>query len=163
MTARRTFLVVLAGALCLPACGFRLAGTAELPPSLASIFLELDNFDERQRAALSRTLESAGATLAPRADEQAARLRVALKPAPDRQLATSASSGEVVRRVSRALDFSVRDAGGNFIVAPRTLNQQRDIVLDEDNLLASNRERDTVASELEQALYEQMLRQLSNL
>lgn len=161
MSARRTFLFALLCASSLSACGFRLAGTELLPPQLATIYLQAENFDERQRRELRRTLEAAGARLVTQADAQAARLSVILKERPDRQLATSASSGDNVKRVSRGLVYSARDAEGNFIWAPRTLKQQRDITLDDNNLLASNRERDTAVRELEQALYDQMVRQLS--
>lgn len=160
MSILRTALFLCA--LSLSACGFRLAGTAEMPPQMASIYLQADSFDERQRGVLRRTLEAAGAQLVTAADGQAARLSVKLKSPPDQQLATSASSGDIVKRIGRSLDYSVKGADGNLIVPPRTLNQQRDIVLDDNNLLASNRERETVVRELEQALYDQLVRQLSS-
>ena len=161
MSIRRPVLIALLSALFLSACGFRLAGTALLPPQLATIYLQVENFDERQRRELRRTLEAAGARLVPQADAQAARLSVALKVSEDRQLATSASSGDSVRRVSRGLDYYVKDAAGEFIWSPRSLRQQRDITFDDNNLLASNREQETAVRELEQALYDQLVRQLS--
>ena len=82
---------------------------------------------------------------------------------PDQQLVTSASSGEIVKRISRSLDFNVKAADGKLLAPARSLRQQKDISLDDNNLLASNRERETVVRELEQALYDQLLRQLSRI
>jgi LPS-assembly lipoprotein len=163
MNLVRTSLIVLLSSLCLSACGFRLAGTTELPTQFASIYLQASNFSETQRKALRRTLKSAGATLITDSSAEATRLIVDLKTVPDQQMATSASSGEIVKRISRSLNFHVKAADGNLIAPVRTLRQQKDITLDENNLLASNRERETVVLELEQALYDQLVRQLARI
>ena len=76
-------------------------------------------------------------------------------------MATSASTGVIVKRLSRGLDFYVKDFDGKTIVEPTRLKQQRDASLNDDNLLSSNRERDSVINDLEQALFDQMIRQLS--
>lgn len=143
------------------ACGFRLAGTADLPQQLTSIYLSDSGFDESQRRSLRRRLEQAGASLVEAADADAARLSVSLKQLPDRQMATGASSGAKVQRVTRELDYSVRSAEGKIIVPMRTLAQQRDVSLDDDNLLSSDREKEAVTRDLEDALFDQLIRQLT--
>ena len=163
MKPLRTSLLIILVSLCLVACGFRLAGTAELPAQLSSIYLQTSNFSNTQRKALQRSLKKAGAKLVDEGQAGAARLSVSLNSEPDQQLATSASSGDIVRRISRSLDFNVKGEDGSFLIPPRTLKQQKDVSLDENNLLASNRERDSVALEIEQALYDQLIRQLSRI
>jgi outer membrane lipopolysaccharide assembly protein LptE/RlpB len=81
----------------------------------------------------------------------------------DRQLVSSASSGATVKRISRSLDFNVKSAEGEMIAPARTLRQQKDVALDDDNLLASNRERENTILELEQSLYQQLIRQLTRI
>lgn len=169
MNPVRLSLIVLLCGLCLSACGFRLAGTggtpgnAELPAQLASIYLVTTNLSAVQRKALELSLSKAGAELIAQEDSATARLNVILNELPDQQLATGGSGGDVVKRISRGLDFDVKAADGNIIVARRSLRQQLDITLDDNSLLASNREKKTVTRELEQALYDQLVRQLSRI
>jgi outer membrane lipopolysaccharide assembly protein LptE/RlpB len=46
-------------------------------------------------------------------------------------------------------------------VPMRTLAQQRDVSLDDDNLLSSDREKEAVTRDLEDALFDQLIRQLT--
>lgn len=161
----RTRLILLMCSLCLAACGFRLAGTSgmgnmELPAQLASIYLVTTNFNGVQRKALEQSLTRAGAKLVPQAEAATAQLSVILNELPDQRLVTGASSGDVVKRISRSLDYSVKAADGKAIEPQRSLRQHVDVTLDENTLLASNREKKSVTRELEQALYDQLIRQL---
>jgi len=152
---------VLLVCLSLPACGFRLAGVTELPPQLASIYLVTSDFSDPQLTRLRRSLSDAGARLVEQADSQSVRLNVGLKVEPDRDLATSASTGAIVKRISRGLSFDVKAADGKVLLESQTLRQQKDVSLNDDNLLSSDRERETVTRDLEQALFDQLIRQLT--
>ena len=156
----RSALVVVLVSFSLSACGYRLAGTYDLPPELSSIYLVTSNISKPQSRALQRSLENAGATVVSQLDQQSVQLKVSLKLEPDRQLATSARDGAIVRRISRGLTFSVKAADGQTIAATQTLRQQKDVSLNDDKLLASNREQETVTRELEQSLFDQLIRQL---
>ena len=155
----RIWLVLLIG-FGLSACGFRLAGTAELPPQLESIYLVTSDFSDSQRRQLRRSLSDAGARLVEQPDSQAVQLNVSMKAPPDRQLATSARTGTIVQRISRSLSFNIRAADGTALLEPQTLHQQKDVSLDDDNLLSSDREKESVTRDLEQALFDQLIRQL---
>jgi LPS-assembly lipoprotein len=157
------FLVVFIAAMAFSACGFRLAGTANLPPSLSSMTLVTSGLGEAQRDALRRQLSRAGAELKNPGDPEAVVLKVAFNVLPDRRLLSSASDGKSVERLTRSLDFSLSSAGGEVLLPGRTLTQQNDIVLDDDNLLASTREKASVLEDLEQALFEQLIRQLKRI
>lgn len=147
--------------LSLSACGFRLAGTADLPEQLASIYLSDNGFSQSQRRSLERRLVYAGATLLGPTDSDAVKLNVTLKTVPDQRMATSASTGKIVTRVTRQLDFSVKSSDGVTLVPLTTLTQRRDASLDDDNLLSSDREKETVIKDLENSLYDQLIRRLS--
>ncbi len=147
--------------LSLSACGYRLAGTTDLPEQLSSIYLVTSGFNDSQRKILQRSLTQAGATLVEQADAVAVKLSVNLKVLPDRQMATGAGSGANVKRITRQLDFSVKSAEGKTIVANSTLSQQRDASLNDDVLLSSDREKEAVTRDLEKALFDQLIRQLT--
>jgi outer membrane lipopolysaccharide assembly protein LptE/RlpB len=75
-------------------------------------------------------------------------------------MATGARTGATVKRISRSLSFNVKAADGQTLLEPQTLNQQKDVSLDDDNLLSSDREKESVTRDLEQALFDQLIRQL---
>lgn len=157
------FLVVFVVTIGLAACGFKLAGTSNLPQNLSSMVLATSNLDQRQQEALRRQLTHAGAELKSQDDPEAVRLKISFKAVPDRRLVSSARDGKSVERLTRSLDFSVSSASGEVLIPTRTLTKQNDIVLDDDNLLASGRERASVLADLEQDLFEQLIRQLNRI
>ncbi len=162
-TAAFRIRVVFVVTIGLAACGFRLAGTSNLPQNLSSMVLVDSGLNQQQQDALRRQLTRAGAELKNRDDPDAVRLKISLKVLPDRRLVSSASDGKSVERLTRSLDFSLVSASGEVLVPTRTLTQQNDIVLDDDNLLASVRERSSVLEDLEQDLFEQLIRQLNRI
>jgi LPS-assembly lipoprotein len=157
------FVTVLVVTAALAACGFRLAGTENLPQELSSIVLLTSGFDRQQQDALRLQLTRAGAELKNQDDPDALKLTVSLNALPDRRLVSSARDGKTVERLARSLDFSLRSADGEMLVPGRTLVQQNDIVLDDDNLLASSKEKASVLEDLHQALFEQLIRQLKRI
>jgi LPS-assembly lipoprotein len=158
----RAAILILLG-ISVTACGFRLAGTVELPSQLQSIYLVTSNFSEAQSRALRRSLTAAGATLVEQADSEAARLVVSLNALSDQQLVSSATAGSTVNRLSRSLDFNVQSAEGKVLAAAQTLRQQQNVELDDANLLASNREKENAIIQLEQSLYQQLIRKLTRI
>jgi LPS-assembly lipoprotein len=157
------FVIVLVVTVGLAGCGFRLAGTANLPRQLSSIYLQTSGFDKQQQDALRLQLSRAGAELKNQDDPDSVKLAVSLKVLPDRRLVSSARNGSTVERLARSLDFSLRAVDGEMLVPTRTLVQQNDIVLDDDNLLASSKEKASVLEDLHQALFEQLIRQLKRI
>ena len=161
--AKTRLLTVLLLALAMSGCGFRLAGATSLPPELNRIYLVTSDFSDPQRDALRRQLERAGAEVSRQADSQAVRLSVSLKTMPDRRLATGASNGRIIDRLERSLQYNLKGADGNLLAPAATLTQQKDIVLDDDNLLSSGVEKRSVIEDLEEALFNQLIHQLKRI
>ena len=156
-------LMVIVVSIGLAACGFRLAGTAYLPQQLSTIYLVTSNLSEQQQDEIRGRLTRAGATVVDQATADAVLLTVSFRVIPDRRLVTAASSGKIVERIARSLDFSVKSSTGEVIAPVKTLLQQKDIELDDDNLLASNREKANVIKDLEQGLFKQLVNQLQRI
>lgn len=159
----RRLAVVLLLSAAVYGCGFRLAGTAQLPASLVRIYLETRDFDDQQRNALLHRLERAGANVSLDPASGHSRLSVRLLTPPDLRLVTSASSGKTVDRLSRGLEYSLWDADGELLTGPRSLTVEKDFTLDDDNLLSSTDERLSVIAGLEEDLYDGLVRQLQSL
>jgi LPS-assembly lipoprotein len=153
-------LIVIVACVGLAACGFRLAGTSDLPDELSTIHLVTNNFNKQQQDELSGRLTRAGANVVSEPTADAVLLSVNLNIIPDRRLASAGSSGRFVVRIARSLDYSLKSSAGEVIVPSKTLRRQNDSELDDDSLLASNREKENVGKDLEQALFEQLVNQL---
>jgi LPS-assembly lipoprotein len=156
-------LIVIVFSIGLAACGFQLAGTAYLPQQLSTIYLVSNNLSEQQQDEIRGRLTRAGATVVDQASADAVLLTVSFQVIPDRRLVSTGSSGKTVERVARSLAFSLKSPTGEFIAPVKTLLQQKDIELDDNNLLASNREKESVIKDLEQGLFKQLINQLQRI
>jgi LPS-assembly lipoprotein len=156
-------LIIIVVSIGLVACGFRLAGTADLPEELSTIHLVSRNLSKQQQDEIIGRLTRAGATVVNEPTADAVVLTVSFKVLPDRRLASGGSSGKIVDRVTRSLDFSLKSPAGEVIAPVKTLRQQKNIELDENNLLASNREKENVIKDLEQSLFKQLINQLQRI
>ncbi len=162
LPAYRVWLPLLL-AIGLAGCGFRLAGAVTLPAALDIIDLETSGFNRRERALLTDRLQRSGSRVAENADPGAHRLSVRLLQVDDRRLVTSASTGRNVVRLERSLVFSLRAADGEILVADTRLVQQTDFRIDDDNLLASTEDRENALADLENGLFDQLIRRLARL
>ena len=66
-------------------------------------------------------------------------------------------------RLERSLRLSLFGAGGEELLAPQSLTRGKDFRLDDDNLLASEAERQNVLRELERALFELLVERLARI
>ena len=148
-------------ALALSACGFRLAGTNSLPPELGKVQLQAGDLDKRQRAELYQRLTQAGVEVRDQPFTDAVRLSVSIEAPPDRRVVAS-SSRKTVKRVTRQLKYSLFDSSGKLL-AQKTLTQQGDVTVDDDNLLSSGGEKEAVVEDLERSLFDRLLQQLARI
>ena len=156
-------LIIVVACVGLAACGFKLAGTADLPAELSTIHLVTSNFSEQQQDELRGRLTRAGASVVNQSTAEAVLLAVTFNVLPDQRQASAGSSGRYVERIARSLNFSLKSPTGEVILPPKTLLQQNDTELDDNNLLASNREKSNVIKDLEQALFKQLINQLQRI
>jgi len=145
-------------------CGFKLAGeTASLPESLGPIHLVMSNFNAQQRATLLDTFKHAGAEIVSEIGDNGVLLPVTIKTVPDRIVVNSAVTGRRVVRITRQLGFSLKSSSGEILIEQKTLNKHRDLDVDSDALLSSVEEKEEVIQDLEQALFNQLVYQLSRI
>ena len=103
MLANQRFrqLAVIVLSIVLTACGFRLAGTADLPNELSTIQLQSSNLNDQQQDEIKGRLTRAGVTVVDQATEDSVLLLVTFKVIPDRKLVSGGSGGRNVVRVAR--------------------------------------------------------------
>ena len=142
-----SLLVVLA---LLAGCGFRLAGTAELPASLSIINLTTSGFNTEQRQQLERRLQQAGARIG--TETSAPTLSVTLAQLGD-NLLFETGDNQQTRRLVQQLTYRIRAADNSLLQAESRLRQESDLEIDLLNIVANDRER----SELQQQMLDQLV------
>ena len=129
----------------LTACGFQLRGDLNLPPEMARTQLQIaDEYDPFARE-LKRLLTRSGVTLV--RDDPTARLQVPINRASREILSVGDSARVREFRVRYRVEFSLADGQGNVLQPRRTAEQSREVVFDETEILASQREQEFLEEE----------------
>ncbi len=149
-------------AILLPACGFHLQGSAELPVEVRRVYVatadELTPLAVELREALSRN----GATLAPAASAADAVVRVSRDRTGRRVLSVSARNTPEEFEVFYAVDYSI-DRGGQEVVPSQTLELTRSFSFDEADLLAKDREENILREAMARDIAGLIIRRLGSL
>jgi LPS-assembly lipoprotein len=157
--SRRIGIVLLAGVL--SACGFHLRGVATLPPELQSIQLVTDNLTVSQESQLNRSLVQAGASITNDGSPQrGVRLKVAIRPLPERTLVNTVGSNIIIVQLSRELRYSLTAASGEHLVDQKTILRRQDLQLDSDNALSIEYEKTSAIESLDRLLINQLIIEL---
>lgn len=149
-----TILFLLAG------CGFRLAGTAELPDSLSVINLSTSGFNADQRRLLEKRLGQAGARLS--SETSAPTLSVTLSQLSD-NLLFETGDNQQTRRLVKQLTYRISAEDNSALQAERRLRQENDLEIDLLNIVASNRERAELRERMLNQLVSRMIYQLQRM
>ena len=154
--------VCIACLVLLSGCGFRLAGTADLPESLVSLNLVDAGFSREQRQILVTRLQKAGASLGTPGNESNPTLSVSLS-GPTETALFETGNREQTKRLSMQLSYRIRSASGGMLQDNRTLTQESDLEIDLFNIVASEREKEEVAEQMLEQLISRMIYQLQRM
>ncbi len=154
------FLSLLAVVALLAGCGFRLAGTAELPASLSIINLATSGFNTEQRQQLERRLQQAGATISN--ETSAPTLSVTLAQLSD-NLLFETGENQQTRRLVQQLTYRIRAADNSLLQEERRLRQETDLEIDLLNIVANDRERSELQQQMLNQLVSRMIYQLQRM
>lgn len=153
---------VIAVALPLVSCGWRLQGTARLPELLASAYVDTkDPYTDFNRA-LRESLTASGATLVDDRSLATAVVRIRRDVSGQRVLSVSARNTPEEYQVYYSVEYSV-DGGGQELIAPDTLEMTRDYSYDETAVLAKQREHAILREALARDLAGLIVRRLAAL
>ncbi|WP_075256838.1 LPS-assembly lipoprotein LptE [Herbaspirillum camelliae] len=152
------WLLMVAAAVLLSACGFHLRGAADLP--FKTIYLGFPP-NSQVGVQLKRNIEASGATVVDDAKEAEANLKV-LADSRDRQVLTLNTNGRVREyALFQNFSFSVTDAKGVIIIPPTAITLRRVITYDENQELAKQAEETLLYRDMQSDLVQQILRRLS--
>lgn len=155
----RFFLVVLI--LVLSACGFRLRGTVQLPPGIASIHLAAP--EGALRRDLSVSLGQAGIRLLPSATGADAVLAIDRLRQTRRILSVSGSGRVLEYQLRLQLDVTLTTVRGRVLLPRETLTMERDYRFDDNAVLGKTTEEGVLWQEMQRDMAQTILRRLSAL
>lgn len=157
----RTGLLALAGAaaLILAGCGFKPVAPAEIPfenlyvatPDYSSFGAEFKRYVEsHSRSRLAGTPGGADAVLEILGETQ------------QKQILSLSAAGRVQEYLLRyRIAFRVRDAGGRELLPPDEITLERDLIYDDDAVLAKENEEIFLYQEMRHDAIQQLVRRLS--
>ncbi|MCP4486513.1 MAG: hypothetical protein GY820_04220 [Gammaproteobacteria bacterium] len=156
--------LILLGLLCtLQACGFQLRGFSTLPEQFSNLRVITNDLSQTQQRELNLQLLHAGAKLNYDVELQSAILTVSVESLAERNIVDSAGSDRTIVRITRQLSYSLSDSAGKRRVDNKTLLQNQDLELDNNNLLGIEYEKLLAKENLDKALFNSLLIQLRGL
>ncbi len=146
----------------LAGCGWRLQGTARLPESLVSPYIDAkDPYSDFTRA-LRDSLVASGANVVDHRARATAVVRIRADDSGERVLSVSARNTPEEFQVYYSVEYSVESDGAELI-APDTIEVTRDYSYDETAVLAKQRERAILREALARDLAGMIVRRLAAL
>lgn len=153
--------LALAPLLALVACGFHLQGRAALPRELASVRIDASDRQSEFYSSLRVALERSGSQLDASTGDTAT-IRVLDDTSGERVLTVSARNTPTAFVVSYTVKVAV-EYQGRELLAPEAHTLTREYSFDETDLLAKNRERDTLRQALAEDLVTLVMHRLAAL
>ena len=146
-------------ALLVGACGFQLRREISLPPSLATLRVQVaDTYSPLQRN-LEQAMRRAGATIADEATGTAV-LRVFANRL-DRLPLSVGDTGRVQEYLLKyEVDFDLVDAAGTAVLPRQTVTLERDYTFDTLQAIGTPGEEEVVKAELERDMVQAILRRI---
>lgn len=160
--ARSAALLVLAAAMLLSACGFRLVGHAPLPKTLHVTYVETQDRQTDFAQGLRKALLTAGAQVTDDSAQATAVVHVLQDAVTPRVLAVSPANLPREYEITYTIRFSV-SAGGKDLLPPQEVSLSRDYSFDEHVLLAKDNEEAILRDALARDLVDVVMRRLRNL
>jgi LPS-assembly lipoprotein len=159
MTALRLTILFLFASL-LSGCGFHLRGAVDLPANYQRMAIEGVSPYSELGQKLKRGLQANGVNVVEAAGAQVI-LKLSEVSYQRRLLSVSALSGKTAEyELHYSLKMSVRDRQGNVLVPEQPLQQLRDYVFDQGNVLATGNQEAQLRKDMERDLVDQILRRL---
>lgn len=152
--------LVLAGALILAGCGFKLRGEADLPDSLRQLRLDMSDTGPRIKRDLVAALERAGVVLMPADALGVAVLRVPVNQAYSEALTISEQARVREYAVRHRVEFEVLAADGVIVLPRQVILLERDFVFDERDALGVAGQEEALRGDLEREMVRAILRRI---
>ncbi|HEV7715409.1 MAG TPA: LPS assembly lipoprotein LptE [Steroidobacteraceae bacterium] len=154
--------LMLAGAVLVGSCGFRLQGSTPLPAALKVTFVSTTDRQSEFVQGLRRALISNGATLATKKEDATGTVRVLNDAVTKKILSVSANNIPREYEITYTVEFSV-NAADKEVLASQKVAVTRDYSFDETKLLAKDNEEAILREGMARDLVNIVMRRLASL
>ena len=155
------WLAICVIALSLSGCGFHLRDQADLPAQMAKTQIVVDDRDSALVRRLMTFLEQEGVQIV-RGNEASAILEIPMDQVVTEVLTIGNNARVQEYRISHTVQFRLMDAAGQELLTMQTLQQSREIIFDEQKILATSREQEYVKKDLAETLTRMMMARLES-
>jgi len=146
--------------LTLPACGYHLRGSVEIPEGISAVHVKAPN--RSLERAWKEELGIMGIPMAATAEEADAILSVDNETFDRRVLSVDADSGKVTEyELAYTVQFSMRRPDTSELLAPQTVTRIRSYTFNPDTVLGNEREQQLLHREMREDALRQILVRLS--
>jgi LPS-assembly lipoprotein len=148
-------LLIIAG------CGFHLRGTATIPASLQTLYVQGVNMQQGLGLELKRTLTRNGVTVRNDYQQGTAVLTILDNRFQRRVLSVGSDAKVSEYELHGIVTFKVSDGDGKVLADSQTVEARRDYQFDQNQVLGKDEEERLLKEQLNQQLVQSILRRLS--
>lgn len=143
-------------------CGFHLRGNFKLPPNLQQLYITSDNPYGPVTVQLKQILGHSGAELEEQPGPQITTLSIKNQRFSQTTFSQSASSKTTQYTLYFSLDYELQDNKGQTLYGPKTVHVQGNYTVNQDAILTTSTQEDTLRTELQQQAVYQLIEQLNS-
>ena len=141
-------------------CGFQLRGAANLPETMSTTWVKVQDPTSAFARELELLLRGNGVTLAEGPGEDVAELRISRERITRRALTISGDARVREFELVFDLQFSLVDASGDTLLGPESLRLKRDFRFDEQEILGATTEEELLREDLRRSMAATLIRRL---
>jgi len=147
--------------LVIAGCGFHLRGTATIPASLQTLYVQGVNMQQGLGLELKRGLTRNGVTVLSDYQQGSAVLTILDSKFERRVLSVGSDAKVSEYELHGIVNFKVSDGDGKVLADSQTVEAQRDYQFDQNQVLGKDEEERLLKEQLNQQLVQSILRRLS--
>jgi len=148
--------------LLLTACGFHLRQQEPLPPALQTLYVNSSSPYDELTIELKQILKSIDVRVVDTPEEAPVTLKLFGIHYVSEVLSESASSNTKQYTLHFSVQYELTDSEGNVLYGPHTISSQRNYTVNEDQVLSTDTQQDTLKSEMQHDAVFTILRQISS-
>lgn len=147
--------------LAVTACGFHLRGSANIPASLQTIYVQGINMQQGLGLELKRGLTDNGVIVINNYQKASAVLTILDNKVKRHVLSVGSDAKVSEYKLHGIVTFKVSDGSGKVLVDSQSVEAQRDYQFDQNQVLGKDEEQGLLQAQLYQQLVQSILRRLS--
>lgn len=162
-TTVTSLILALVAGLFISACGWQLRGTGAVPAGMESLHISSQSPSGGLVREMRNTLDSAGIAVEDNATDARYSLVILDQRSRVRTATVNPNARISEQQLTDEVDFTVLDGEGSTLIPPTTVISDRVFEYDENNILATQDEREMIREEMQRDLVRQIFNRFRQL